>query len=460
MSKNYRSDIIIDSSLFRKRDELIDYLKQLPYHKQLRTSQWQELKDIEKVLSNDNTRIEFDFCAERGFNPNPNPQTSFLTYDPTIEILARDVKRIPKLLVTEQFRNYVDSYKPDRYEEVANLDIQIEGDVRLAMNLLSFMAHAYLWGGKEPATVLPAVIAVPWCAIAKKMGRPPIQSYASYALDNWYKIDSRKDITLDNIALIQNFLGGVDEEWFTMIHIVMEAQAGPAMLATYNALNAAKANEWPAVNNCLYTIANSLENVYNTFCRMQEKCDPYIYYNRVRPYIFGTLNNPDLPDGLIYEGVEEFEGKPQKFRGETDAQSSIIPALDGALGIVHEKDVLREYLMEMREYMPPKHRAFIEWCDANGNLRQHVEEHDLTHAYNSCIRWMEAFRTKHLEFAGTYIHKQSQTESGIGSGGSTIYGTGGTPFMKYLKKHRDETAEVMIEEIDPEDLLMPDLGDP
>ena len=165
----------INAELFNKRDKLIDYLKQLPYHKQLRTAQWQELKTIEKALSNNNTRIEFDFCAERGFNPNPDPQTSFLTYDPTIEILARDVKRIPKLLVTEQFRNYVDSYKSDRYEEVANIDIKIEGDVRLAMNLLSFMAHAYLWGGKEPATVLPAVIAVPWCAIAKKMGRPPKQ---------------------------------------------------------------------------------------------------------------------------------------------------------------------------------------------------------------------------------------------------------------------------------------------
>ena len=111
----------INSKLFDKRHELIDYLSQLPYHKQLRTAQWQELKAIEKVLSNNTTRREFDFCAERGFNPNPDPQTSFLTYDPTIEILARDVKRIPKLLVTEQFRNYIDSYKPDRYEEVANL---------------------------------------------------------------------------------------------------------------------------------------------------------------------------------------------------------------------------------------------------------------------------------------------------------------------------------------------------
>ena len=58
MSKNYRSDIIIDSSLFQKRDELIDYLKQVPYHKQLRTTQWQELKDIEKVLANNNNRDE------------------------------------------------------------------------------------------------------------------------------------------------------------------------------------------------------------------------------------------------------------------------------------------------------------------------------------------------------------------------------------------------------------------
>ena len=110
----------INSKLFDKRHELIDYLSQLPYHKQLRTAQWQELKAIEKVLSNNTTRRKFDFCAERGFNPNPDPQTSFLTYDPTIEILARDVKRIPKLLVTEQFRNYI-----DRYIDIYNISIDI-----------------------------------------------------------------------------------------------------------------------------------------------------------------------------------------------------------------------------------------------------------------------------------------------------------------------------------------------
>ena len=40
--------------------------------------------------------------------------------------------------------------------------------------------------------------------------------------------------------------------------------------------------------------SKSLKNVNNIFSKMPEKCDPYIYYHRVRPYIFGTKDNPDL----------------------------------------------------------------------------------------------------------------------------------------------------------------------
>ena len=75
----------------------------------------------------------------------------------------------------------------------------------------------------------------------------------------------------------------------------------------------------------LKRIIKSLKAVNAIFSKMPEKCDPYVYYHRVRPYIFGTKDNPDLKQGLIYEN--QFNNKPQFFRGETGAQSSIIPLL-------------------------------------------------------------------------------------------------------------------------------------
>lgn len=53
---------------------------------------------------------------------------------------------------------------------------------------------------------------------------------------------------------------------------------------------------------------------------------------------------------------------------------------------------------------------------------------------NDCIMRLARFRTRHLEYAASYIHRQAKGSAG----NDTDVGTGGTPFMKYLKKHRDE----------------------
>ena len=128
----------------------------------------------------------------------------------------------------------------------------------------------------------------------------------------------------------------------------------------------------------------------------------------------------------------------QEFRGETGAQSSIVPSLDGFYGVEHQADLLREYLMEMRMYMPPRFRAFIESIENGPGVRKYiveVKEPELIKAYDEGLFELEKFRTKHLEYAASYIYKQSQTD---GKNPHAI-GTGGTPFMPYLKKHRDET---------------------
>ena len=98
---------------------------------------------------------------------------------------------------------------------------------------LSFIAHAYIWGGKKPSKVLPEVIAKPWVKLSEILGRPPILSYASYCLDNWYRINLKEEISLENVGLITNFLGGVDEDWFVTIHVCIENAASDAIHAAF-----------------------------------------------------------------------------------------------------------------------------------------------------------------------------------------------------------------------------------
>jgi indoleamine 2,3-dioxygenase len=53
---------------------------------------------------------------------------------------------------------------------------------------------------------------------------------------------------------------------------------------------------------------------------------------RVRLPMSGWRSNPALPQGLLYEGVWP---APVQLYGETGAQSSILHALDAALGVQH-----------------------------------------------------------------------------------------------------------------------------
>ena len=377
----------------------------------------------------------FELTRERGFLPAQDPALELPRGFALWDELARD---LPKRLLTGNIRRTLGGLPV-----LATESLPAGAPLRRAMLVLSYLGHGYVWGESDPADHVPAAIAVPWCAVAARLGRPPVLSYASYALDNWRLLDRAGRLELGNLAIVQNFLGGADEDWFILVHVEIEARAAGILARIGPASAAAARGDAASLLELLTGIAAGIETLCETLQRMPERCDPYIYYHRVRPYIHGWKNHPLLPHGVVYEGVAALGERPQSLRGETGAQSGIVPALDAALGVAHADDPLRAYLLEMRDYMPPRHRRFLEAVEAAPSIRSAVlvgGSRELCEAYNECVRWLEAFRSTHLDYAARYIHRQSQSTAS----NPTAVGTGGTPFMPYLRKHRDETTQVRI----------------
>ena len=368
-------------------------------------------------------RLNFSIL-ESGFLPNKISTLLSNEFD-DVEHIA---KNLPKILANNQIEDELLNLETEK--DISNLSID---ELERAMLLYSYIGHGYIWGGTSIEKVIPKNISKTWYKISQKLDRPPILSYASYALNNWKLQDVNKPFDLENIRILQNFLGGMDEDWFIMIHIAIEHEAKEILnnLKTYYL---DKNEDQSYLENALVSI-KKINQIMN---RMPEKCDPFIYYNRVRPYIFGWKNNPATPNGVIYEGVEEYAGKPQLFRGETGAQSSIVPALDALLGVTHSNDPLKEYLDEMRLYMPKEHRNLLNDLDqwSENNRSKSIREDSSVLLSDEIIKEVHTFRNKHLEYARIYIHEQSLSNQN----NSNVVGTGGTPFMKYLDKHLQETV--------------------
>ena len=376
---------------------------------------------------------DYGMSRERGFLSHYEIDSIDLPeqFDPVLDAAGS----LSALLTTGRVRYWLDML-PDPQIEAWATEAP-EEEVRTAMVHYSFLIQAYVWGEPDPPAYLPANLARPMVAIADRLGQAPLLPYSSYVLDNWYRIDESGPIDLDNIAMFQNFYGGADENWFVLVHVAIEAEAGVLLDDAAKLVTIAKQGDEAEATRLLLEMDQAWERIYGHFARMPERCDPYVYFHRVRPYIHGWANNPALNGGLVYEGIEKFGSVPQAFRGQTGSQSSIVPSMDALFQVGHSDDPLKSFLDELHHYRPVPHRRFIEDLAAQSTLRDFVGGSDnqaLKDAFNACLEQSARFRTRHLEYAASYINKQA----GSIAGNDPDVGTGGTPFMKYLKKHRDE----------------------
>jgi indoleamine 2,3-dioxygenase len=203
----------------------------------------------------------------------------------------------------------------------------------------------------------------------------------------------------------------LDESWFYLITTAIEGLGGRALTGIMAAIQATYDCDNEQLISKLKVISSTISEINVTLQRMLEKCDPYVFYWKVRPYLSGWENEDRLPQGLIYEGVDgnDENGNPiyRRYIGGSAGQSALIQALDTALNIKHYSTGVRPhangypyrhyssngysqphnihqyasnghtepqqpYLHRIRQNIPGLHRKFLEDLAKIANIRNYI----------------------------------------------------------------------------------------
>ncbi|KAH7313790.1 Indoleamine 2,3-dioxygenase [Stachybotrys elegans] len=427
---------------------------------------------------------DYGVSPTHGFLPDTLPLTRLP--DPYYNRWEAIVANLQALILSRRLRGVV-----DRLPVLSTVGLEHDAEWRRAYSLLCFMAHGYIWGGDSPADRLPPPISVPLLEISDRLEVPPVATYAALCLWNYKPLFVDEEIdNLENLATLNTFTGSLDESWFYLVSVAIEARGAPIIPLMLSAIAAAREEDTATVTASLRAFAERLTDLTNILQRMHESCDPTVFYHRIRPFLAGSKNMAEagLPRGVLYEdgsGTETY----RQYSGGSNAQSSLIQFFDVVLGIEHRptgekqdptsgsdregRSARHNFIQEMRRYMPGGHRRFLGDVSRVANIREYVEDHtndtQLCLAYDACLAMLSAFRDKHIAIVTRYIITPSRevrarsrsrspevtrqrmnlavaSRKKENQGAQSQRGTGGTALIPFLKQARDETGEPAVEE--------------
>ena len=107
-----------------------------------------------------------------------------------------------------------------------------------------------------------------------------------------------------------------------------------------------------------------------------------------------------------------------------------MPLLVGFLKIKHRPSALTDHLADMRRFMPAEHRQLLERVERLPSIR-HLADRE---SFNDALEALATFREVHFGWAHDYINRWVDDPRG----------TGGTPYMEWLKQLIDETRAHML----------------
>ena len=305
-------------------------------------------------------------------------------------------------------------------------DLKEPWQIKRAYVVLSLLTNSYVHSETLPDKI-PSILAIPLWNVSELLGINPILTHAAVDLYNWDLKDKNKNFELDNLKSNNLLTGSPDEEWFYLVMVAIEQIGGRIINSLINIL-VDQLNNKIDKNNLVKNlgfIVQDLNSINKILVRMNEKCNPDIFYNQLRPYLGGWETK-----GMIYEGVSE---EPQKYVGGSAAQSSLFQAIDCAFSIDH-KD---EYFNKIKDYMPDKHRKFINFIKSNLHIDlivKNLNDIRCNFLFNTSVKLLERFRMLHYGLVYKYIIKMDKTSL------DEIKGTGGTNLTTFLKQSIKETT--------------------
>lgn len=401
----------------------------------------------------------FTVSYKRGFLPIVDPVCDLGEAYAAVEGLMKDM---PALLRAAEFRGSVRERLPQLFDQV-----KAETDPVLVAQLYRdycFMSSCYVLENTDytfqeakrngdtaeygmAEAVLPANLAVPLCHVAGVLGVQPWLDYAySYALWNWRQRDPAHGFDPANIDLLRSPTGPCeDERGFTAVHVAMESHTGTMVRLVDTMLKAVDEDDRSLFNKSLESLAATVAAINADRERMWQQSKPEAYLD-FRTWIMGIKGNTEGDDsrgifpreGLLFEGVDPV---PRQYRGETGAQSTIVPLLDVLLGIdaMYPDNDLTSYLYDLRAYRPRNHVLYLDMIKekvGHANMINYMHQDDDTmFLLLQVLTEVQDFRSGHWQFARRYIMDHH----------SYPRATGGTPMATWLPNQLSATVKRMIQ---------------
>jgi indoleamine 2,3-dioxygenase len=290
--------------------------------------------------------------------------------------------------------------------------------------------------------VLPQCLAVPLHTLSPILDVYPWLDYAyAYSLGNWILKNESKGITWDNLKLAVSFSGTEDEAGFILVHVDINNFSKDLVRGGEKLLNGIEVGCIINTQQGLSNILTAMKNINERRREMWNASNPNSY-NNFRIFIMGITGNESLfGDGVIYEGVSDI---PQKYRGQSGSQDSIIPYLDSLLRVIdrYPKNELTEYLYDMRKYRPKVFQKYIDDTEIRSrNIIKKIDEYSGVCGLSLLFDILEQvyfFRNGHWQFVQRYIMMNTKYP----------VATGGTPITSWIPNQIEATLQLMKDVID------------